>query len=107
MPPFINSRAIIIPDEEPVDEVRNGELTQVQKNGLLGVLATVDLIVRCSIRRQISLEMRASLMRNCHQLQSTLTALLAVNRLAFFQAVEPAFTDLMQDLLDKVIMIFV
>ncbi|CAO4387419.1 unnamed protein product [Caenorhabditis nigoni] len=89
MSPLVDSRAIFIPDEEPVDEVRNAGMTQAQK-----------------INRQISLEVRAALMRNCQQLQSTLTALLAVNRTAFFQAVEAALFDRMQDLLDQVMTIF-
>ncbi|PIC21301.1 hypothetical protein B9Z55_026189 [Caenorhabditis nigoni] len=116
MPPFIYVVPEILSDEEPdddfeepVDEIRNDEFTQEQRNTLLQILDVVHIVVdRCvrlffaivlnnkadfQMRRQYNPEVTTRVMRSCEYLLSTINDVFEINRMSFFQTVQPILCD--------------
>ncbi|CAO4387421.1 unnamed protein product [Caenorhabditis nigoni] len=100
MPPFIYVVPEILSDEEPdddfeepVDEIRNDEFTQEQRNTLLQILDVVHIVVDRCVRRQYNPEVTTRVMRSCEYLLSTINDVLEINRMSFFQEVQLSLCD--------------
>ncbi|CAO4387422.1 unnamed protein product [Caenorhabditis nigoni] len=84
MPPFTNSNPGNMPDEAPVDGVRNIEMTEEQA------------------LRTHNPEVRHRIVEKCTLINDIIDEILEVDRRDFFEAEEPRFNALLQDLEDDV-----
>ncbi|ULT84855.1 hypothetical protein L3Y34_013500 [Caenorhabditis briggsae] len=83
MPSFTNSNPGNMPNEAPVDEIRNIEMTQEQE-----------------VESQAADEVKLHILRKCTLINDIFDEILEADRRDFFEAEEPRYNALIQDLQD-------
>ncbi|ULT84854.1 hypothetical protein L3Y34_013500 [Caenorhabditis briggsae] len=100
MPSFTNSNPGNMPNEAPVDEIRNIEMTQEQEAALSDAIARVRRIIHITVESQAADEVKLHILRKCTLINDIFDEILEADRRDFFEAEEPRYNALIQDLQD-------